>query len=308
MLTTLIEEARESCWESLRQPDLVAVEKALKHSGTSPDDCAALVRSVADGGARQAVVKLKQNVPSFGDGSGGELERFLLIQAALRTIDDVPELPVSTDVKRLFCDAFRYFARVPNKRSRSSFEAGRSSFVSMCKIATLKRFPAGEYEWEVSGLPRSWLLRIQRNALPRVALFVARAKGFSPLFYPHLGVLRPKRIMLVESEINRSYYRMAQSLAMQPGVKGLIASAWFFSPDISRVSPHLAWLAQFFLDNGGIVANMGAAGPEASGVLSRSNKRKELYQAGQLHPTLGLVLWPRKQMLRWAAAHPEYGG
>ena len=51
---------------------------------------------------------------------------------------------------------------------------------------------------------------------------------------------------------------------------------------------------------------MGPAGPDAAGALSRSNKRRELYEAGDYQPQLGLVIWPRSAMLRWAALHPEF--
>ena len=281
------------------------VEEALRATGVTPDECALLVRSIA---ARTATGGILNRVRSAVPGPAsddGRVESFLLTQAALAALDRVGDLPVAPAVKQGFYDAFRAFTS--RDRVLRMARAGRDAFASLCRIASLDRFPAGEFEWEISGLPRSWLLRIERRALPKVALFVGRAGGFSPLMFPHLGVLRPKRIMLVEREINRSYHRMAQSVQMQPGIRGLIASSWFFSPDTERYSPHLAWLSRFFSENGGIVATMGAADPEESGALSRSNKRNQMHAAGEFTPSLGLVLWPRREMLRWAASHPEYG-
>jgi hypothetical protein len=285
---------------------MLAVEKALRASGVAPAEYFALIRSIAGRTAPPGVFpRLQGAVSRSADAGGGTLESFLLTHAALAALDRVDELPVSSAVKQRFYEAFRTFTSAD--RVLRMTRSGQNAFASLCGIALLERFPAGEFEWEVSGLPRSWLLRIERKALPKVALFVGKAGGFSPLVYPHLGVLRPRRIMLVEQEINRSYHRIAQSVRMQPAIRGLMASAWFFSPDTDRYSPHLGWLWRFFADNGGIVTTMGAADPEESGALSRSNKRKQLSEAGEFHPTLGLILWPRQQMLRWAAAHPEYG-
>jgi hypothetical protein len=62
-----------------------------------------------------------------------------------------------------------------------------------------------------------------------------------------------------------------------------------------------------FLENGGLVVVMGLADADC-GVLSRSPERKKLYDAGLFKPTTGLVIWPRRAMLDWAARHPELAG
>ena len=97
---------------------------------------------------------------------------------------------------------------------------------------------------------------------------------------------------------------MACSMELQPDIKGLVASSWFRSPDTHRVSPHLAWVNTVVVENGGFAAVRGKADPNC-GVFVRSQTRRQLYERGEFTPTIGLVLWPRKAMLRWAAAHPE---
>ena len=109
---------------------------------------------------------------------------------------------------------------------------------------------------------------------------------------------------MLERETNRSWYRMAQSMKLQPQIRGLIASSWLHSPDTMRVSPHLAAFSRALLDNGALVIRHHAADPNC-GVFYRSPERKKLYEEGQFVPTHGLVIWPRKEMLAWADAHPE---
>jgi hypothetical protein len=128
--------------------------------------------------------------------------------------------------------------------------------------------------------------------------------GFAPALFPHVGAHPKKSRLLVEKEVDKSFYRMAQSIELQPEMKGLVASSWLHSPDTHRVSPHLAWLNKTFQNNGAFICVMGAASVD-SGVFHRSPERRKLYDAGQFKPTTGLILWPRRNMLEWAAEHPE---
>lgn len=236
----------------------------------------------------------------------GSVERFLLIHAALESLDKVPRLRVSDSVKRLICDEFISFA-CPIPADIPMLKAGLPSFTSSCRIALLKRFPAGQIHWEVSGLPRTWLLKPKLKALPRLWRFVAlHLQGLKPAYSSHLAWRRKNRWTITEAEQKRAYYRMAQSLVLQPQVRGLVTDSWFYSPDTYRVSPHLAWLNHFFIENGGLVEILGPA-PPGSGYLEGSAERRRCYESGEYKPTTAVVLWPRKAMLDWAERHPEFG-
>jgi hypothetical protein len=207
-------------------------------------------------------------------------------------------------VKESLCEEFQSWALL-DEEVKKEFVVGRSRFVAMCKMASLRRFPAGQFDWDISGLPISYLLRVNPRVLPRAIYFAAtKLRGRAPVFFAHLGYRRPSR-SLSEREANKSYYRMAKSLELQPEVKGFVASSWIRSPDTHRVSPHLSWLNRVFLENGGFVAVMGPADPNC-GVLVHSQTRRRLYELGEFKPTIGLVIWPRKEMIAWAKAHPKF--
>ena len=168
------------------------------------------------------------------------------------------------------------------------------------------RFPAGQLDWEVSGLPRSYLLKMPARDLPRVIRTVlVDMRGLRPCYVGHMGVRRYP-LLFVEAESHRSYHRMAQSMALQPDVKGLLMTAWFHSPETIRVSPHLAWTNRTPLAHGAVLTDLGPAGPR-DGFLTGSPDRQRLYDAGQYRPTIGVIIWPRPALLAWAAAHPEFG-
>jgi hypothetical protein len=306
MLTPLIEDTRRALQTSLAAPPLVELASRLQRHHQD-EACARIIASITTSNGLQSRLKaIKDELAAdLTESAAGSFERLLLMRRQLEALPHIATLPVSDDVKRLFCEEFQYVAAPPRS---AALDTSRGSFVALCEVATLRRFPAGQLHWNLSGLPRSWVLKVRGRArLTLLAWIAGRLRGFRPVFFPHLNAHRRSRWILTEQESNRSYYRMAQSMIQQPDVKGLVASSWLHSPDTFAVSPHLAWMNRTFLENGGLVVIMGPADPDC-GVLSRSPERKKLYEEGTFKPTTGLVVWPRRAMLDWAARHPELAG
>lgn len=306
MLRTVIAQTKSGCEESLRQPDMLEVAHAVERAGTSVDACVAMVHALAEAAeSKEPVRALKSSVARFGISEQDEtLERFLVLTTAVRSLDKLDALPVKDNIKLLFCEEFMLFAQ-PDEATKVRLHVEHDGFAARSKFASLRRFPAGAMDWEISGLPRSYFARIAPASLPRAAYFVAmKMGGFAPALFPHVGAHPKKSRLLVEKEVDKSFYRMAQTIELQPEMKGLVASSWLHSPDTHRVSPHLAWLNKTFQNNGAFICVMGAASVD-SGVFHRSPERRKLYDAGQFKPTTGLILWPRRNMIEWAAQHPE---
>ena len=267
----------------------------------------AILREVGDdASSRTALLKLPSSFGSEGGSvSPKTLSRYLLLRSAETALPLVAALPVSDAVKSLIYREFEFFA-TPGRGFESLFELSNYSFSAMAKIATLRRFPAGQLDWEVSGLPRSWLLKVPRTRVPGLLSFVLMGmKGFSPALFTHVARHRPGRLVFLEKEIKKSYHRTIRSMELQPAVKGILSSSWFYSPEIGRVSPHLDWMPRFFEENGGWVSTMGTA-PHNSGVFSRSPERMQSFKDKEFTPKLGLVLWPRRAALDWAHRHQEF--
>jgi len=247
--------------------------------------------------------QLKQSLAQSGLPVGdGAFERFLVVSAAADATGQVEGLPVDARVKDLLLQNFERYASasVPEP-----FDLSLGSFVAMGRIATLSRFPAGQLDWVVSGIPRSWLFRVRWDAVPRLArslLFDLR--GFGPAFFSHLNPNRRNQTVLLERESLRSYHRMARSMERQPDIRGFVTASWLHSPDTARVSPHLAWLNDVFLQNGGIVVPLGKI-DAGCGVLHRSPERQQAYDEGRFTPTEALVIWSRRAMLAWARGHED---
>ena len=308
MLASSIKQARETCEEALLQPALRNVERAANQNHVTLRYLQTLVESVNEQAlTQQPLMKLSAKLLGVTCGAGETaFTRFLLIQGALVSLDRLAKLPLPSTVKVLTCKKIQLFAN-PEEGWLSQFRIGSAGFVAMCKIATLRRFPAGQLDWEISGLPRSWLLKVHLKNLPQLVRYVATKFGsFGPAFFSHVALHKKNSLLLTEREVYRSYYRMAQCLEIQPNIKGFLTSSWLYSEETLRVSPHLAWLSAIFRENGAIIMNMGPA-PHDSGVFTRSPERKALYDAGLFKPTNALVLWGRSEMIKWSSKHPEFG-
>jgi hypothetical protein len=292
----------ELCRSALQQAEFVPVHEMLHGLNAF-----AILREVGDDrSSRIALLKLPSSVGSDeGAISPRALSRYLLLRSAESALPLIAALAVSDAVKSLIYREFEFFA-TPGRGFETLFDLSNYSFSAMAKIATLRRFPAGQLDWEVSGLPRSWLLKVPRKRVAGLLSFVLmEMKGFSPALFTHVARHRPGRLVFLEKEIKKSYYRTIRSMELQPAIKGILSSSWFYSPEIGRVSPHLDWMPRFFEENGGWTSIMGIA-PHNSGVFSRSPERMQSFKNKEFTPKLGLVLWPRHAALDWAHRHEEF--
>lgn len=231
------------------------------------------------------------------------LERYALLVAAVDRVAALATLHVPEDVVQLFLQEFEWLAGARGSELQR-FEGGQHTFTAICKLVSLRRFPAGQVHWEVSGLPRSTFLRVKGLDRARLVGAVLRLGGFAPVVVPHMPWRR--QLVLLERQQHLSLYRIAETMRRQTEIRGLIAEAWFHAPDTYKVSPHLAWVNRVFLEWGGVVVNSGPAGAD-SGVYERSEVRRRLAEEGKFEPSLGLVVWPRRAMLEWAAHYARDG-
>ena len=275
----------------------------LDRAGRTVDECVALIRQVGDDAASLAPVKaFIDQVTADAPIAVGVPERFMILQAILACLPAVPQQRLAPAVQAHVYDGFKEFA--VNEARHQWCRAGTFSFTVIAKKATLRIFAGGEFYWEVSGFPRSWLAQVMPDSLPRALYFLAtRFKGFRPAYFFHLDPGRRVRALSPDG-LNACYYRMAQCLELQPEVKGILTVGWLHSPDTYTVSPHLAWRNQTVLENGGFVGRINHPA-ENHLVFHRSPERRKAFEEGRFTPTSGLVLWAAADMRRWAARHPE---
>jgi hypothetical protein len=301
----LVDQARDVAVQALQAYDLADTNDALSALGVTDQRCYELLRAVSEQpSTTDAIRRLRSQIATLqAEPPAGAVERVLLLRALMMSLPMIQAAPLADSVKRLFCEEVHLVAAPPPSVIHR-FNAARNVYVAFCKVATVRRFPAGQLHWEISGFPRSWLLKAKARDLPRLVRCLVRTGGRAPMFQIHLNANRKDRAALLERESNRAYYRIARSLELQPHVKGLVTASWLHSLDTLAASPHLIALNRVFLEHGALVLTIGPAELDC-GVFTRSPERRRLYEQGLFTPTTGLVLWPRREMLAWAAAHPE---
>jgi hypothetical protein len=123
----------------------------------------------------------------------------------------------------------------------------------------------------------------------------------------HINYCRPSQSIMVKGQTLRSLWKIAKTLEMNPDIKGLSCIAWFLSAEAGMAFPHLAWMRSIYTDEGVYLVDIEAA-PSDSGLLIGNEQRKKLYESGEFNPRRTLLIWPRDEMLNWAARHPELAG
>jgi len=228
------------------------------------------------------------------------LPRFVLLNAGIASLQLVPHLPVADEVKERLLEQFAYVC-APDREMEFLLNPQHYGFRVMCKFMLLERFPAGQSDWELSGFARSWLPKLPLRDLPRTLNYVyLRAGGSRPFFVTHTAYRRELPIV-TEAEERKTFRMIAASMKLQPSIKGFLAASWFMDRTLGDVSPHLAWLREWYGECerfGAIWTNIGPAPPDI-GFQVGDRRRRKLYESGQWKPVEGLVVWERRDLLRW---------
>jgi hypothetical protein len=228
------------------------------------------------------------------------VSRYVLLVAMLHNLERVRRYPVVEEVKGRLLDFFLYVCE-PDRETDQLLDPRRHGFGVMCRMATLRRFPAGQFDWEIGGVPRSWLLQVPKKDFSRLAWTVwGKAGGREPFFMVHTSYRRELPILTVEDERHGTRLATA-SMELQPGIRGLIGASWMLDPKLASVSPHMSWLAALQQENrrfGAFFSHTGPASPDA-GFLVGDRRRRRAYESGDWKPVNGISVWARRDMLRW---------
>jgi hypothetical protein len=291
--------------DTARGSEFLAIRAELQRLGVDDATLIAWVSGVNNFPESQTpLLRLRDEILGSGDARPYLFERYALLVAAAERIVELPVLPVPEDVVQLALEELVWLT-TPRDTELKWFEAGSYIFSALCKVVTLRRFPAGHLHWEISGFPRSAFLQARGFDRVRLASAVMRMGGFAPAIVPH-NPWRKAPLVMLERQQHLSFYRMAVAMDRQPAIRGFVAQSWFHAPDVHKASPHLAWVNRVFHEWGGVVVDAGPAGPD-SGVFQGGEARRRLVEAGQYAPRLGLVVWPRRAMLRWASHYARTG-
>ena len=125
-----------------------------------------------------------------------------------------------------------------------------------------------------------------------------QSDGFRPWYESHWD----RRLIrsFTPRGYDQCYLRIAELLALNPAIKGMMGFSWWFDPSLESISPNLTFLRSVPLDNGAQLFRMGTSADATQAALKLCAERRRLYATGDYLPTIYLLAWARKDMLDWA--------
>jgi len=226
--------------------------------------------------------------------------RLLLVHLADSLETRLADARVPPSVSELVRAEGRRIAAQAGSQPDRFYSLANDAFLKDLGIVLLTLLPCGAELVQVrDGVPRSILMRGgMRQMLRGLRYFGLRTRGFRPFYSLHLD---PRRLEEFTPEgWDRTYLRIAELLRLNPEVKGVFGTAWFYDPEVESVSPHLGYLRRRRVENGAVGFLYGATREAAANALARSRTRRRLYEEGKYVPVSYYLVWARDDLLRWA--------
>jgi len=156
----------------------------------------------------------------------------------------------------------------------------------------------------ISAFPRSLIFRRGLRQFIEASCFIlCKCHGNTPFFNLHTHDFELDDFN--EEGWKRLFLRIADLLESRPSMKGVyVGSGWLYDPNLSKVSPHLAYHLELTLRNGARTFFYGYD-DENSYAFAKSATRRRLFVERKYRPALHVLIWPRKELLTWAATFPR---
>lgn len=267
-----------------------------------------LAREAATGNDQKIKHSLfAQYVDIFDERHGSNARANLLREILSKLIEEneskIDELNYPDSVRALIHTEFQ---RIKNTISDSEDDYfALKTHRTRCdfRIACFGRVPVGVEHMESGGVPRSLSYRggfVQ--GLNFLRMF-RQTGGFKPFYDIHIGHgIKPAGFLLVYSrEAQAQVYRnVAACLQMNSQYRGLMASSWWYDPQLEQVSPYLTYIREVMVQNGAFLFCYGRTSGSLDDALVNSPARQKMYKEGKYSPASYTVVWPRESLIAWA--------
>ena len=229
-----------------------------------------------------------------------DYNRYVLLHFLSSFSIDAGRYQLPNSVRRLYPRDIRRIIDQVESLEDSFFDIENDLFLKDLAILTHRLIPVGaEYAEGDGGVPRSLAFCGGAKQFFNVLwLGFVRAQGFKPFFAIHTHTLMLEDFN--EEGWLETYNRLAELLAVNPGVKGWLSASWFLDPALETISPHLAHLRKVPVDNGAALFFVGEENRSSSGALATSKTRRRLFTEGKYVPAVYMRAWPRKSAISWS--------
>jgi hypothetical protein len=212
-------------------------------------------------------------------------------------------LPYPESVRSLVRREFTRIRACANRQGGTALTLEDHSVRCDLRILCFGRIPTGVEHIELGGVPRSYLWRGSLGQAATFARCLWRAGGTYPFYRSHFmhGVKPAAFLLVCNRDTFTAWHRnVAGCLRLNPHIRGLFASSWWYDPAIARVSPHLAFLREESVAHGGVLLRYGPTSGAKEMSVANSSQRRELVERGEYRPEIYGIVWPRARLLAWA--------
>ncbi|MGI9451455.1 MAG: hypothetical protein ACR2QH_12610 [Geminicoccaceae bacterium] len=188
------------------------------------------------------------------------------------------------------------------KPKPGQYRIDRDEFLKDLAVARLKLWPCGAELVDIaSGIPRRMLLRAGAGQFIKTLGQVKfHCGGFKPFFETHFDQRMTREF---SAEGYRSLYlTIAEMLQHAPAIRGMFSGSWWHDPALADISPNLAFLNSIAVAGGARLFPLGTDDQIIARATRLSKERTRLVREDVYQPTSYLMVWARKDLLRWAEA------
>jgi hypothetical protein len=167
-------------------------------------------------------------------------------------------------------------------------------------LASLRLYAAAAQLIDLrSGLPRSLLFRSGLDGLVRGVRMLADCGGFKPMLQIHTHTAYLEEFN--EAGWEECYRTCVDIYRARPEIRGMCGGSWFYDPQLSSISPRLAYLVETPCGAGAHLLFTDKTGDFVQDAIATSPSRRKLYDEGKYHPRRYTLVWSRAAQMKWAA-------
>ena len=248
-----------------------------------PDECRSILQSVS---------------AEFGAEAEKVFLRLVLLKSTMTIIESnsLQEIPL-----RLKGHHYQQLLRIANSKCCNDewLDIDNDIFQKELCITTLRLYTSGCQLIDVHcGLPRSILFKQGIFKLPFFMVKFLCVGGFKPFFQIHMHLLTIDKFN--EKERDECYLCCVELYKLFPKALGMFAGSWFYDPEVTKISPHLAYLSQKPIKAGAFIMYTNTIKDPSNNALLKSNTRRQLFLNGKYTPKNFMLIWAKKNQIKWA--------
>lgn len=230
-----------------------------------------------------------------------QLELVTLMQDSLAAIEKTDQGTALPD--RTIASVFDWFEYLTKEIVNETYTADITSdfFRKDLSISALNLWPTSSIgHYERATLPRRFIVAngIKQFLAGTQMIWWTLNNKRHDLYDFHMEDRR-KNPYFLEQGWREFYQELADRLVVEPQITGIFSQAWFWDPQVAKISPKFAYLREM-PESGGASFFYLFEDDNDNHVALQNKKRKLLFDEGKYKPVSYLMIWPRNALLKWA--------